>query len=261
MSLESDTSPAPARLPSGTIPRLPVHRPGNGSRPPSPASASGAAPVLAVPYTAPVAALLIPTDGSASGTEPAAMPVVLRKETSRMPLPVRTFATPPSIPPPAASPALPSGPAGAGNGSVSGPQLPSPQESPLANISMMMQPKRIIVIDDDESLTFTFKLALESRGHIVETENRGVRAIDAIERFAPDVIFLDIIMPGSDGGEVYTRLRSLPRLASIPVVFLTAMVTREEARQGIPNERGLRYLSKPASIDDVEKAIALIFGL
>lgn len=141
--------------------------------------------------------------------------------------------------------------------------LPSAADLPAIALQggSYMQPKRILIIDDDESLTFTFKLALESRGHVVEKENRGVRAIDAIDRFAPDVIFLDIIMPGSDGGEVYTRLRNLPRMASIPVVFLTAMVTREEARQGAVNERGLRYLSKPASIDDVEKVIAMIFGL
>ncbi|HSI83098.1 MAG: response regulator [Candidatus Methylacidiphilales bacterium] len=119
-----------------------------------------------------------------------------------------------------------------------------------------MQPTRVFLVDDNKGLTLTFKHMLEARGYAVEVENKSAAAINSIKSFQPDIIFLDVVMPLQDGGDVYNRLKATPQLAAIPVVFFTSMVTTRESRNSEPNKLGHRYLPKPSSVEEIERVIS-----
>lgn len=75
-----------------------------------------------------------------------------------------------------------------------------------------MTKKRIMLIDDHPKFTQSMKIYLESTGaYEVREVNSGRRALAAVRHFKPDLILLDIIMPGMDGGDVAARDRHRPR--------------------------------------------------
>jgi CheY-like chemotaxis protein len=109
---------------------------------------------------------------------------------------------------------------------------------------------RILVIDDNRDFTYSAKLGLERTGrYFVGEENEPARAHQTAQRVQPDLILLDIAMPETDGGEVAARIESDPTLHRTPVVFLTALVTKAEARSGL-QIHGHPFLAKPISIPE-----------
>ena len=93
--------------------------------------------------------------------------------------------------------------------------------------------KRILQIDDDEDILAVGQAALEGYGGFeVRTAQNGKQALEAADSFAPQLILLDWMMPGMDGRAILHALQAAPRLAHVPVVYLTAAVSphlREEA--------------------------------
>jgi CheY-like chemotaxis protein len=117
---------------------------------------------------------------------------------------------------------------------------------------MISEKKRILVVDDQSSITRLLKLNLEQTGdYEVATENVSKAALAAAEAFHPDLILLDVIMPGLDGGHLASQLQASPQLKGVPIVFLTAAVTREEvrARHGLVGD--LPFLAKPVNLQEV----------
>lgn len=109
--------------------------------------------------------------------------------------------------------------------------------------------QRILIVDDEVSFGRLLKLNLEQAGPFeVRTESQGSRALPAAEEFAPDLILLDVIMPDLDGGAVAAQLQAHPRLKNVPIVFLTAVVSRDEAsaQEGIIG--GHPFLAKPVNL-------------
>ena len=105
--------------------------------------------------------------------------------------------------------------------------------------------KRILVIDDEPDFTYMLKLSLESMGYYrVGVENEATRAVRAAREFGPDLIVLDIMMPGLDGSEVASRIRSDAALRDVPVLFMTALVSHAEARGGSCSSGGQTFLPK-----------------
>jgi len=114
---------------------------------------------------------------------------------------------------------------------------------------------RILMIDNSRDFTRSAKLALERTGrYSVWEENEPARAHQTAQRVQPDLILLDIAMPETDGGEVAARIESDPTLHRTPVVFLTALVTRAEARSGLQIQ-GHPFLAKPISIPELVAGI------
>ena len=114
---------------------------------------------------------------------------------------------------------------------------------------------RILIIDDSRDFTYSAKLGLERTGrYSVWEENDPAKAHQTAQRVKPDLILLDIAMPEADGGEVAARIESDPALHRTPVVFLTALVTKAEARSGL-RIQGHPFLAKPISIPDLVKGI------
>jgi len=118
--------------------------------------------------------------------------------------------------------------------------------------------KRIFVVDDESGFTRLLKLTLEHTGHyIVKEENDGTQAWLAAREFRPDIIFLDIVMPKIDGGDVAQQIRSDPMLARIPIIFLTAIVSQTESKSEIG---GFPFMSKPVSLEAITRCITEHIG-
>ncbi|HEX8296859.1 MAG TPA: response regulator [Chthoniobacteraceae bacterium] len=115
------------------------------------------------------------------------------------------------------------------------------------------QTKRIFIVDDESGFTRLLKLTLERTGrYLIREENDGTKAWLAAREFAPDIIFLDIVMPKIDGGEVAQKIRSDPSLAHVPIIFLTAIVSERETSREIG---GFPFLSKPVSLEAITACI------
>jgi CheY-like chemotaxis protein len=80
----------------------------------------------------------------------------------------------------------------------------------------------VLLVEDEDQLRRVMKDLLERDGYTVAEARDGVQALDQVDRFAPDVIILDLNLPGLDGYSVLTQLRSRPATRGIPVMVLTA---------------------------------------
>lgn len=119
-----------------------------------------------------------------------------------------------------------------------------------------MKAKRILVVDDEPSVTRNLKLNLEtSGGYDVFAENHPDNALTAARIFRPDLVLLDIMMPGMDGGDVAERLRADPLFRDTPIIFLTAIVSNEETHGREMVSGGETYLAKPVDIGDLKKTL------
>jgi two-component system, OmpR family, response regulator len=111
-------------------------------------------------------------------------------------------------------------------------------------------------VDDEPSVTRSLKLNLEYDGEYeVCTENHAANVVDVARVFRPDLILLDVVMPGMDGGEVAARLQEDPQLHNTPIIFVTALVTNEETEGHEVEEGGHPFLAKPVDIDELKKSI------
>jgi len=119
-----------------------------------------------------------------------------------------------------------------------------------------MLKKKILVVDDETSITRLLKLNLEKGGaFIVRTENEGSKTLAAAKEFKPDLILLDVMMPDIDGGDVAAIIQADPVLRSVPIVFLTAAVKKEEIEAKGGMVGGFPYIAKPLDLKGVTDVI------
>ena len=104
--------------------------------------------------------------------------------------------------------------------------------------------KKVLIADDEQDILDILQFNLEAEGFSVETSNNGVIAIEKAKSFKPDLIILDVMMPGKTGIEVCSALRLLPAFKSTLIIFLTAMSDDTAEVKGL--EIGADdYLKKP----------------
>ena len=115
--------------------------------------------------------------------------------------------------------------------------------------------RRILIVDSDPNTTHLVKVLLERTGrYLVLEENDATKAHQSARNFRPDLILLDVVMPETDGGELAARVEADPELHNTPIVFLTALVTRAEAKSGL-HIQGHPFLAKPVSIPELINTI------
>jgi DNA-binding response OmpR family regulator len=114
----------------------------------------------------------------------------------------------------------------------------------------------VLAVDDEEDILTIIRHNLEREGHRVLTAPNGDRAIELVREEQPDVVVLDVMMPGTDGWGVLNMIKAeRDELASIPVLMLTARAADEDRiRGGI--EGAIRYLTKPFSPRDLCSEVA-----
>ena len=116
--------------------------------------------------------------------------------------------------------------------------------------------KRILIVDDERDFTSLLKLSLESMGEYeVQEENDSVNAVEAARYFDPDLFILDVMMPDIDGSDLAARLRSDPRFADTPIIFMTALLLGDEASSANPASGKQVYLPKSTPIEKVIECI------
>ncbi len=105
-------------------------------------------------------------------------------------------------------------------------------------------PSTILIVDDEPSGRYTLESILEEQGYRIEMAENGAEALEKAHQLFPDVILLDVMMPGMDGFEVCRRIRKDPVLAEIPIIMLTALDDRKSFLNGL--ESGADdYITKP----------------
>jgi CheY-like chemotaxis protein len=120
------------------------------------------------------------------------------------------------------------------------------------NTIMNTQKKRILAVDDQSRNTRLVKLYLEqTNDYVVREENDARAALATAEEFQPHLILLDVMMPGMDGGELAACFKASPTLKTVPIVFLTAVVTKEEVAAGRGQVGGNSFLAKPIVLTEM----------
>ncbi|HKT61555.1 MAG TPA: response regulator, partial [Gemmatimonadales bacterium] len=130
----------------------------------------------------------------------------------------------------AAAPPAPSAPAASPHGPAAG--LPSLDFMDMELVDEPSTPKdgtgargrgtKVLLVEDEEQLRRVMKDLLEREGYIVSEARDGIQALDQVDRHAPDIIVLDLNLPGLDGYSVLQQLRSRAATRTIPVMVLTA---------------------------------------
>ena len=115
--------------------------------------------------------------------------------------------------------------------------------------------ERILVVDDETSIAELLSVALRYEGFAVETAADGNEALERWESFRPELIVLDVMMPGLDGFEVAKRLGE--RRNEAPIIFLTARDTTDDKVRGL-TIGGDDYVTKPFSIEELVARIRAI---
>ncbi len=117
-------------------------------------------------------------------------------------------------------------------------------------------PLKVLVVDDNVDTVLSFSMLLRASGHEVRTAHDGPTAIQTVLDFRPDVVLLDIGLPGLNGYEVATRIRQHPDLKQIVLVALTGY-GQESDRQTSLQAGFNHHLVKPARLDQLQKILAI----
>lgn len=116
------------------------------------------------------------------------------------------------------------------------------------------QPARILVVEDDDYVRRVLSLQLAKIGFEVSTAETGDKGFEMAKSVRPDIILLDLMMPGMDGFQVLKRVKSIDALAAIPVVILTASHDDHHRRRGMTH-LAARFLTKPYTLDELQQAL------
>lgn len=119
--------------------------------------------------------------------------------------------------------------------------------------------KTILIADDEEDLRLLIQVTLENPSYHILTAVDGCVAVEVIHARIPDLLILDWMMPGLNGGEVVTLLRQNPDTARIPIVMLTAM-DGIESREQMASLDLAGYLVKPFSPLELIRKVREVLG-
>ena len=121
--------------------------------------------------------------------------------------------------------------------------------------------RRILVVDDKASDSRLVRLYLERNNeYAVREVNDATAALSAAEDFEPDLILLDLMMPGMGGTELAGCFEASPKLKAVPIVFLTAAITKEQVAATGGRIGKFPFLAKPIVLSEVAACLKKILG-
>lgn len=114
--------------------------------------------------------------------------------------------------------------------------------------------KRVLLAEDEANIAESISFLLERAGFEVTVEDDGRKALDSVMADAPDVLVLDVMLPGLDGYEILRTLRADRRGESLPVLMLTAKGQREDREMALKCGADL-FMTKPFSNAEIVSAV------
>jgi CheY-like chemotaxis protein len=114
----------------------------------------------------------------------------------------------------------------------------------------------ILVIDDEEAVTGVIQAVLSREGYRVHLAHDGAEGVKLASQVQPDLIIMDITMPGMDGYEATERLKQDPKLTDVPIIFLTGKSASEDGGRAFA-KGGVSYVRKPFTGQQLRDLVAL----
>lgn len=116
---------------------------------------------------------------------------------------------------------------------------------------------RILIVDDEPDVRLILKTTLMEKYEVVEAHD-GLDALEKVERYEPDFVLMDVMMPLMNGFEACEAIRKMPRYRELPVMFLTALGSKEDHMKGFKSGAN-RYLTKPFDPNRLIKNVEQLF--
>jgi len=115
-------------------------------------------------------------------------------------------------------------------------------------------PRTVLVVEDEPDNRLLIRMILQGDGYEVLEAEDGAAGIAMMRAHMPDLVLLDVMMPGLNGFEVHERVSADPELRAIPVVMLTALAQQTDVERAVA--RGVQgYVTKPFEPDELLKAV------
>jgi DNA-binding response OmpR family regulator len=118
----------------------------------------------------------------------------------------------------------------------------------------MLKDKLVLLVDDEPAVLSTTKAGLTDRGFSVKTAGGAEDAIKAIQHLKPSIVVSDLVMPGTNGFELFQEVKKAKEFSTLPFVFLTS-VDDYYAKKFGREIGGAAYVTKPVDIDELERVI------
>lgn len=118
---------------------------------------------------------------------------------------------------------------------------------------------KILVIEDEEDVSRLLYFILSREGYEVILADNGKLGLEKVYEDKPNLIFLDIMMPGIDGWQVLRTLKSDSKTSSIPVIMLTALNRISDMERGL-QEGAVAYITKPFSPERIKRKVTEVLG-
>ncbi|MCB9422865.1 MAG: response regulator [Ardenticatenaceae bacterium] len=119
--------------------------------------------------------------------------------------------------------------------------------------------KSVLLVDDEEMTRDLLRLMLKGTGFKIYEAEDGFVALEQVEAHKPDIMILDVMMPGLDGLAVCRTLRSQPHTAELPVIMLSAKTTPTAIQDGL-DAGANKYLTKPVGFKELLSSIKEVLG-
>ena len=119
--------------------------------------------------------------------------------------------------------------------------------------------KKVLLIDDDAVLSRLFSVRLRGAGYDVAVACDGVQSISAVRRERPDVILLDIGLPGGDGYTVLKRLKAIVHVSAVPIIVVSGRAAETDAERMIAAGAD-DYFQKPVDLDRLAARMRELLG-
>lgn len=117
---------------------------------------------------------------------------------------------------------------------------------------------KIMVVDDDPEISSLVQYTLESMGHKIKVCENGRDVLDTMHTFKPELLVLDVMLPGIDGFSLATQITEDEELKEIPIIILSALEPSRTMFQSITQVTA--FLSKPFNTDDFLEAVKTALG-
>lgn len=124
----------------------------------------------------------------------------------------------------------------------------------------MSTKKKILIVDDNDDIISTYRVVLERMGYGVVAAHDGRECLEEIEEIKPDLVLLDVLLPGLSGTEVCRSIKETAQTKDIPVVAITASMSGE-TRNRMAEVGADDFLLKPLDVSDLNQVVKRFLGV